>query len=141
MQKINIQTKKKLQYLFVPDIGIYLYAKNLNSNLEAILILMNLAWHFNEFLFCLVWKDITIAFSVFAIRLFLWNHNCSFSITFHFYKACSLFAVFNMFTSSVIGHLTVSGFLKLWVGIMSAITENNVAWYWYSHRSLMLLTA
>lgn len=43
MQKINIQTKKKLQYLFVPDIGIYLYAKNLNSNLEAILILMNLA--------------------------------------------------------------------------------------------------
>jgi len=28
-----------------------------------------------------------------------------------------------MFASSVMGHITVSGFLKLWVGIMSAITK------------------
>jgi len=36
--------------------------KHLDSDLEAILILMTLARHFNEFLFCLVWKDIAIVF-------------------------------------------------------------------------------
>ena len=62
----------------------------------------------------------------------LWNQLLH---KFHFYKAYSLFAVFHMFASFVIGHLTVSGFLKLWVGIMWAITEDNVTWYWYSHRN------
>jgi hypothetical protein len=46
-----------------------------------------------------------------------------------------------MFAPSVIGHLAVSGFLKLWVRIMWGITEDNVTRYWHSHRSVMLLTA
>jgi hypothetical protein len=49
------------------------------SNVDAIVILTNLTCCFNRFLFCLLWN--CHCFSLYIMRLFAWNHDCSSPIT------------------------------------------------------------
>lgn len=51
--------------------------RNFIFDLQVIFILLNLICAFSGIFYCQVWKDITVVFSVFIIRLFWVNHKCS----------------------------------------------------------------